>query len=448
MKEAKYNFNLKKDKRKMDKDSTKFGQKRPIFVALVEEICAEQEEMQRIRDDRDENEIECLHDGDGHVRLSRVSLNMKKRKSMQKQRPHSATATMSGAHRRSTSPGGAHLLGSQEAPAMLQVQGERARMLSAATLGIADTAGANRRQELVPIRSAEVLARGALDAELSGQAHGRISRTQKELMQHLQNAQHIQESTGHTKGGATDGNGKGKSAAVAGTGAGGAAHSHAAGAVHKNNNKTVALPALSDFTTTQSGKFKPPKDGNAPLEVKFALPRTSRGLDVVHEDSASHDSGGNNAELDPMKAVENLMFLLARGKAEEADPQTELTPSQMMLQKQKGCHFLSGQSEGDMGNLRSFALLREQASSKRSSFFSASAVRDDEKISRAQSQRDEIHRVRSICTSSMFILFIPQILHRLAVWRALASVVIAPHASHTYLFLLLLYNTHSCVTRS
>jgi hypothetical protein len=390
MKEARNNFAMTKDKKKMEKDSTKYGQLRPIYTSLVNEIRAEEAEKQRIRDEREENEVESLEsDGAGgkQHRPSRITQNVRKRKASQ--RPHSAAA---GTGHRSSIQGGGHrnsaLHGSQEAPAKLQ--GDRATILSRASQHNIDPhtgQPTNRRQELVPVRSVEVLAINTLESEMDNNAHGRISRTQKELMQHINKSQQQAEPTHlpplHNNKGIVR-------PAPIHTGA-----HNKSGATGNSAEKSTAEPVLDNFAASpSSGKFRTAvKDGGVPLGVKFA---PTPSFHAPPEDD--HES------WDAERAAENLartLKLTQGGKSGKNSPEKarelsekELTPSQMLLQAQQRSAY--GEfGDDNNGGVRSLVALREQASSKRSSFFSASAVQGDEKISRAQLQRDEILKVSS-----------------------------------------------------
>jgi len=341
----------------MEKDSSKFGQLRPIYSSLVSEIVAEQTAKQKIRDDIDENEeVSLVSDGHGGkiMRPSRVSMH--RRKGAQK-RPGSA-ATL-GNHRRSMNRNTA-LLHSKEAPGKLE--GERASILSKATQGNVDPntgQSLNRRQELMPVKSVEVLARNHLDAELTGQAHGRISRTQKELMQHVHNAQQMNNPETNP------------------TGSDAEPHSQ----LHNDSNKNQS----QKYSSTNSSS----KDRSA-VGVKFAV---TNNLDAVAEEgvSARHKPTAD-ADLDATLAVANLVRMLNFSKSTENSNNDVLRPSQMLAMRQKSSFM--GDGDLDPSNVRSLVALREQASFSRSSFFSASVVAGDERISRVQSQRDLILKGR------------------------------------------------------
>lgn len=346
MKEAKANFELTKHKKKMDKAQSKFGQLRPIYSALIDEIRVEEEEKRRIRDEREENEVESLGSdaNGGHgLRPSRVGMNVQKRKSAQR-RPHSATAAAAYLRASNTSHG---LMGSHEAPGKLQ--GSRSSLLQRA--GAIDGSGSNnRRQELLPIKTAEVLTTHKLNAEMDAQAHGLVSRTQKELLTHLHNAHQL-----HSSG--------------------------------EESSTDEEAPFKGGSVKLRVAKHL--KNGQASA-VRFAAP--SGGLQALTEESGaptpserSWGSGPETAALDHTHASKRL--------ANMQQQQEERLPSQMLLKRQASDGTGFG-SDWEGEQIRSLVQLREQASAKRSSFFSASAVRDDERIARAQSQKEEMLKMR------------------------------------------------------
>lgn len=359
MKEAKNNFNLTKDKRKMDKASTRYGQLRPIFPHLVEEIRIEQEELQRLRDEREENEVDSMGsaDADGKriSRPSRAIMNAQKRKLSR--RPHSA----GGKHASITN--AQKMLASKEAPgklgrgSMVQNDGEgadRNRMLSKASLASVDalhnvSSSNYRRQELVPIRSTEVLSMNAEAILAASEEQAKAGRPAKELQQHLQNAQQMTGDTGNSP------------------------EFNAVGSVKMKT---------SSSTKMRGGVFG----------------SISASLDVLHEHD-EHTVGSGSVHLsrdDPREAAERMAALYRTNSPSPSSSERCLSPSQMLMRQNS--------SNANLGNLgedsffgttgRPLALLRQMSSSKRSSFFSSSAVKDDERISRAQQQRDDIQKLK------------------------------------------------------
>jgi hypothetical protein len=393
MKEAKNNFALTKDKRKMEKDSTKYGQLRPIFTSLVQEIFAEEAEKQRIIDEREENEVESLvSDGMGGrvPRPSRISSAARKRRTLQ-QRPRSATATST--HRSSHHSRQQH---SQEAPSRLQ--GDRATILHRASQHNVDPITGmptNRRHELVPIKSVDVLAMNTLENELSGQAHGRISRTQRELMQHVKNGKQMQVNPT-----ASNANNNNKPTPLNTT--------------PSTNNSNADSPNKSepDFASSPtSGKFRTHSRGNG---GSMQSPYNGNAMPSVPEEDTAVATFIYPDNIEPAQAAENLVWMMKLGKAvktlERAEAKRELLlPSQMVLQTQKSVNFgaaVGGSGGDDEDNddgrgggkdgVKMFAALREQASFRKSSYFSTSAVKDDEKISKVLSQREEIMKVSGL----------------------------------------------------
>lgn len=386
MKEARNNFNLTKDKRKMDKASVKYGQLRPIFPHLVQEIILEQEELRRIRDERDENEVDSMGSVDEFgKRLSRPSraiANAQKRK--ESKRPHSAAA-MGRKHASITA--AQKMLTSKEAPgrmsrsSMAQADGggagsggegegtDRRRLLSKASLATVDalqdsTVPGYRRQELVPIRSSEVFLMNAEGGPATGgDQQGKTGRLQKELQQHIQNAQVLADTNGPA----------GPSAGV------GADFGPSVGSMKAK--------------MSSSGKHQQQRGG--------AFGSMSSGLDVLHEHEERTVGSGDGGSVhlskdDPQDAAERTAALLFRStSARSPSPSTSercLSPSQMMLRQNSGGNNLGLEEFNSSTTGRPLVLLRQLSATKNSPFFSTSSVKDDGRIARAQQQKEDIQK--------------------------------------------------------
>eukprot|EP01032_Pedospumella_encystans_P008509 gene8509-10094_t len=394
MVEARANFALTKDKRKEETVSTKYGQLRPIFPSLVEEIRMEQEEKQRRRDEQIENDLDfsmSLADGDSHLPSAMTGARRKNQTTntqQSKRRPQSAVTV----GRRPTS-ANRHRLNSHEAPGKLgsHDMGEnRTRNLSKATLASVEalnnmTNMHSKRAELVPIKSSDVHALNAqVDTNTStltatntsaNSLHPPTSASKKgrDLHQHLHNAEEMQQT--------------------------GKYHTHKPDEFKLKR----AVSFVPDDDALDTSSVKPSTHNNQPAT------HSSRGTVVSVKPQNLPNiniTTGTNGSAKKQQFVESngsgkhkgssAVSVTSSNETRSTSPSNKnrlFSPSGKSSNNGNSLYTNSSSGELDDFNGNMTTSMKAKGSMMRSSsFFSGSAVVGDERITRALAQRDEILR--------------------------------------------------------